>query len=145
MIGFAVGSIATGAWLARVRLRRKARASMLAWLVDLPAYLLLAVAGSVPVAFAAAVGTGAAESPSYVLLTSAAQEEIPDAVLGRVLGVISFVHRGSHATGLLLVAPLFAWRERDRSSPRRPWRSRVGLGGAFVAARLSRQAQLEHL
>ena len=96
MIGFAVGSIATGAWLARVRVRRKARASMLAWMVDLPAYLLLAVASSVPVAFAAAVGTGAAESSSYVLLNSAAQEEIPDEVLGRVLGVISFVHRGSH-------------------------------------------------
>ena len=39
---------------------------------------------------------------------SAAQEEIPDAVLGRVLGVISLVHRGAHATGLLFVSPLFA-------------------------------------
>ena len=29
-------------------------------------------------------------------------------MLGRVLGVISFVHRGAHATGLLLVSPLFA-------------------------------------
>ena len=43
-----------------------------------------------------------------MLLNSAAQEEVPDAVLGRVLGVISFVHRGAHATGLLLVAPIFA-------------------------------------
>jgi hypothetical protein len=145
MIGFAVGSIATGVWLARVRLRRKAHASMLAWIVDLPAYVLLAVAGSVPVAFAAAVGTGVAESSSYVLLSSAAQEEIPDAKLGRALGVISFVHRGSHATGLLLVAPLFA------VAPARPLFAAagvavalVGLGGAFVAARLSQEPQLEH-
>ena len=43
-----------------------------------------------------------------MLLNSAAQEEIPDAVLGRVLGVISLVHRGAHATGLLFVSPLFA-------------------------------------
>ena len=52
--------------------------------------------------------TGAGETFSYVLLNSAAQEEVPDAVLGRVLGVISFVHRGAHATGLLLISPLFA-------------------------------------
>jgi MFS family permease len=108
MIGFAVGSIAVGAALARIPVRRKARASMLAWVIDLPAYLVLAAAGSLPLAVAAAVGTGAAESLSYVLLNSAAQEEVPDAVLGRVLGVISFVHRGSHATGLLLISPLFA-------------------------------------
>jgi Transmembrane secretion effector len=145
MIGFAVGSIGTGAWLAHVRLRRKARASMLAWVVDLPAYVLLGVAGSVPVAFAAAVGTGAAESSSYVLLTSAAQEEIPDEVLGRVLGVVSFVHRGSHATGLLLVAPLFAVAgARPLFVAAGVAVALVGLGGAFVAARLSEQAQLEH-
>jgi hypothetical protein len=145
MIGFAVGSIATGAWLARVGLRRKARASMLAWVVDLPAYVLLAVAGSVPVAFAAAVGTGVAESSSSVLLSSAAQEEIPDARLGRVLGVISFVNRGSHAMGLLLVAPLFA------VAPARPLFAAagaavalVGLGGALAASRLSEQPKLEH-
>ena len=145
MIGFAVGSIATGAWLARVRIRRKARASMLAWALDLPAYLLLAVAGSVPVAFAAAVGTGAAESSSYVLLNSAAQEEIPDEVLGRVLGVISFVHRGSHATGLLLVSPLFAVAgARPLFAVAAVAAALVGLGGAFFASRIAQQAQLEH-
>ena len=70
-----------------------------------------------------------------MLLNSAAQEEIPDEVLGRVLGVISFVHRGSHATGLLLVAPLFAVAaaasdlrgrgvrgRRSSGSPARSWR-----------------------
>jgi hypothetical protein len=145
MIGFAVGSIAVGAWLARVRVMRKARGSMLAWLVDLPAYLLLAVAGSVPAAFAAAVGTGAAESASSVLLSSAAQEEVPDVVLGRVLGVISFVHRGSHATGLLLVAPLFAVAAaRPIFAVSSVAVALVGLGGVFVAARLTQKAQLEH-
>jgi len=142
MIGFAVGSIAVGAWLSRVRLRHKARASMLAWVVDLPAYLLLAVAGSVPVAFAAAVGTGAAESASYVLLNSAAQEEIPDAVLGRVLGVISFVHRGSHATGLLLVAPLFAIAAaRPLFGVAAAAVAVTGLGGAWVASRATRPGE----
>jgi hypothetical protein len=145
MIGFAVGSIATGAWLARVHVRRKARVSMLAWVVDLPAYGLLAVARSVPVAFLAAVGTGAAESSSYVLLNSAAQEEIPDEVLGRVLGVISFVHRGSHATGLLLVSPLFAVAAaRPLFAAAGVAVALVGLGGALVASRLAQQAQLEH-
>ena len=138
MIGFAVGSIAVGVLLARVPVRRKARASMLAWVIDLPAYILLAVAGSIPVATAAAVGTGAAESMSYVLLNSAAQEEIPDEVLGRVLGVISFVHRGSHATGLLLVSPLFAVAAaRPLFGVAAVAVAIVGLGGAAIAARLA--------
>src|SRR5439155_24706848 len=91
MIGFAVGAIVVGAVLARIRVRAKARASMLAWLLYLPAYGLIAVTGSLPLLVVAAVGTGAGETISYVLLNSAAQEEVPDAVLGRVLGVISFV------------------------------------------------------
>ncbi|HWE82100.1 MAG TPA: MFS transporter [Gaiellaceae bacterium] len=139
MIGFAVGSIAVGGVLARMPSQHKERASMLAWLIDLPAYLLLAVATNIPLAVAAAVGSGAAESLSDVLLTSAAQEKIDDAVLGRVIGVISFVHRGSHATGLLFVAPIFA------IAAARPIFAvsafalvGVALTGMFVAARLSR-------
>jgi hypothetical protein len=139
MIGFAVGAIAVGAVLARIPVRRKARGSMLAWVIELPAYLLLAVATSVPVAVAAAVGTGAAESLANVLLNSAAQEEVPDAVLGRVLGVISFVHRGSHATGLLLVSPLFAVAAaRPVFAVAAVLVAVVGLGGAAVAARADR-------
>jgi hypothetical protein len=42
------------------------------------------------------------------LTLSAAQTEIPDDYLGRVTGLVSLVHRGAHATGLLLVSPLFA-------------------------------------
>ena len=112
---------------------------MLAWVIDLPAYLLLAVAGSLPLAVAAAVGTGAAESLSYVLLNSAAQEEVPDEVLGRVLGVISFVHRGSHATGLLLVSPLFAVAAaRPLFGVAAVLVALVGLAGAAFAARAAR-------
>ena len=108
MIGFALGAIAVGALLARIRVRNKARASMLAWTLYLPAYGLIAIAMSLPLAVVGAVFSGAGETCSYVLLNSAAQEEVDDRVLGRVMGVISFVHRGAHATGLLLVSPLFA-------------------------------------
>jgi MFS family permease len=108
MIGFAIGSIAVGALLARVPVKNKTRASLLAWAVYLPAYGVIAFATSLPMAFAGAIGSGLGESASLVLLDSAAQEEAPDHVLGRVLGLISLVHRGAHATGLLLVSPLFA-------------------------------------
>jgi len=108
MIGFAVGAIVVGSALARIRVRDKARGSMLAWLLYIPAYRLVAVAGSLPVAFVGAVFSGAGETLSYVLVASAAQEEVDDRVLGRVMGVISFVHRGAHAIGLLIVSPLFA-------------------------------------
>ena len=43
-----------------------------------------------------------------MLVNAAAQEELPDRVLGRVSGLISLTHRGAHATGLLLVSPWFA-------------------------------------
>ena len=108
MIGFAVGAIVVGAALARVpSVARRARACS-PGRATCPRTACSRWRRSLPLAVAAAVGTGAGESLSYVLLNSAAQEEVPDDVLGRVLGVISFVHRGSHATGLLLVAPLFA-------------------------------------
>ena len=128
MIGFAVGAILVGAVLARLPVRAKARASMLAWLVYLPAYGLIAFAGSLPWLVAAAVGSGAGETFSYVLLNSAAQEEVPDEKLGRVLGVISFVHRGAHATGLLFVSPLFA------IAAARPLFGAAGCAAAAVGA-----------
>jgi MFS family permease len=144
MIGFAIGAIAVGALLARIRVRAKARASMLAWLFFLPAYGLIAVTGSLPLLVLAAVGTGAGETISYVLLNSAAQEQIPDAVLGRVLGVISFVHRGAHATGLLLVAPLFAVAAaRPLFGAAACLTAAVGLVGALFAVRLPQGAAPE--
>ena len=106
---YAFGSICAGAALARFPVRRKARASMLAWALYLPAYGLFAVAGSLPVALAAGLICGVGQGSSWVLINSAAQEEVPDRFLGRVMGLVSLVHRGAHATGLLLVSPLFAF------------------------------------
>lgn len=111
MAGYAVGAIAAGIVLARRPIRRKAQASLLAWSFYLPAYLVLGFAESLPVAMAGAFIAALGESTAVVLLNSAAQEEVPDRVLGRVMGVISLVHRGAHATGLLLIAPLFAVAE----------------------------------
>jgi len=105
---YALGSICAGAALARWPVRRKARASMLAWALYLPAYALFAFAGSLPVALAAGLLCGVGQGSSWVLINSAAQEEVPDRFLGRVMGLVSLVHRGAHATGLLLVSPLFA-------------------------------------
>jgi MFS family permease len=106
---YAFGSICAGAALARFPVRRKARASMLAWVLYLPGYALFAFTGSLPVALAAGLVCGVGQGSSWVLINSAAQEEVPDRFLGRVMGLISLVHRGAHATGLLLVSPLFAF------------------------------------
>ncbi len=108
MVGYAAGSIVAGTILARYPVPGKARASMLAWLAYLPAYLLLAMSTSLHAAFAGAVIAGAGNGAAVILLNSAAQEQVRDDLLGRVMGVISLVHRGAHATGLILVSPLFA-------------------------------------
>jgi hypothetical protein len=109
MAGYAAGSIASGALLARLHVSNKLRAGVLAWGMYLPAYGLIAVAHSLPVVVLGAFFAGTGQSTSVVLLNSAAQEDVPDALLGRVLGVISLTHRGAHATALLLVSPLFAF------------------------------------
>ncbi len=107
MVGYAAGAIASGLVLARLPVRRKARASLLAWSLYLPGYGLVALASSLPLAIAGAFFAATAQSSAVVLINSAAQEEVPDHLLGRVLGVISLTHRGAHATGLIFVAPLF--------------------------------------
>jgi hypothetical protein len=108
VVAYALGSIGSGAALARWPVRRKARASLLAWCAYLPAYGLLAFAHSLGPALAGALAAGAGQGAAYVLTISAVQTEIPDDYLGRVTGLVSLVHRGAHATGLLLVSPLFA-------------------------------------
>jgi MFS transporter len=108
MAGYAVGSIAGGIALARFPVRRKALLSMLAWTLYLPAYGLMALGGTLGVAIVGSAAAGLGQGSSVVLLTAAAQEDVPDALLGRVMGLISLVHRGAHATGLIFVAPLFA-------------------------------------
>jgi MFS transporter, DHA3 family, macrolide efflux protein len=109
MAGYAAGAIVSGAVLARVPIRRKARASLIAWVMYLPGYGLIALATSLPWAIAGAFFAATGQSTSVVLLNSAAQEEVPDSLLGRVVGVVSLTHRGAHATALLLVSPLFAF------------------------------------
>jgi MFS family permease len=109
MVGYALGSIASGLVLARLAVRRKALLSQLVWTLYLPGYGLMVLAGSLPVAVAGAFAAALGQSSARMLLTSAAQEEVPDSLLGRVLGLISLTHRGAHATGLLLVSPLFAF------------------------------------
>jgi MFS family permease len=108
MVGYAAGSIASGVVLARVVVRRKALASLLAWVLYLPAYGVMAAATSLWMVIAASAFAAVAQTSAVVLLTSAAQEDVPNELLGRVLGVISLTHRGAHATGLLLVSTLFA-------------------------------------
>lgn len=106
--GYALGSISAGIALTRFGVRRKALGSILAWFACLPGYALFAVAGSIGVAIAGGVLVGLAQGAAWILLNSAAQEEVPDSHLGRVMGLIGLVQRGAHATGLLFVAPLFA-------------------------------------
>ena len=106
---YALGSIAAAAFLVRVQVRRKALGSILAWLAYLPGYALFAVAESVGTALAAGALVGLGQGAAWILLNSAAQERVPDRFLGRVMGLIALVHRGAHATGLLFVAPLFAF------------------------------------
>ena len=108
MVGYALGSVVAGLGLARLRVRRKARASLFAWLLELPAYALFATATTLPVVIVGAFFAGLAQSAALVLVHSAAQEDVREGVLGRVMGLISLVHRGAHATGLLFVSPLFA-------------------------------------
>ena len=141
MAGYAVGSIVAGLLLARVSIRRKARASLLAWAMYVPGYGLLALAHSLPLAIGGAFFAALGQSSSVVLLNSAAQEDVPDSLLGRVLGVISLTHRGAHATGLLLVSPLFALvAARAIFGAAAIAVPLVGLAGLALAAALRRRA-----
>jgi hypothetical protein len=106
---YAAGAITAGVVLARREVRRKALGSLVAWSLYLPAYGLFAVAGSLGAALAGALAAGLGQSAALILVNSAAQESVPDGLLGRVSGLISLVHRGAHATGLLLIAPVFAF------------------------------------
>jgi len=106
--GYAVGAVTAGVVLSRIRVRRKARTGLYLWIPYAGAYMLFGVAGSLAPAVIAGAFSGALQAAVLILLYSAAQEEIPDAMLGRVVGLISLVHRGAHATGLLLIGPLFA-------------------------------------
>ncbi len=69
--------------------------------------VMVGYAGSLWLAAAGGFAAACGQSSAQVQLVSAAQDDVPDALLGRLLGMISLVHRVAHAKGLLLVAPLF--------------------------------------
>jgi MFS family permease len=139
MVGYAVGSIVSGLVLARLPIRRKARASLIAWVMYVPGYALIAFAHSLGPAIAGAFFAATGQSSALVLLYSAAQEDVPDGILGRVVGVISLTHRGAHATGLLLVSPLFAFVAArwvfGAASLAVPGVALLGLAGAWLITR----------
>lgn len=136
-VGYALGSIAGDLRLARRPVSRKAYASLVAWTLYVPAYLLMALAGTLAVAVRGALCAGVGQGSSIVLLHSAAQEHVPDRVLGRVMGLINLVHRGAHATGLMFVSPLFAFPPRPIFVGAALAAPLVGIGGALVALALS--------
>ena len=107
MVGYAIGAMTAGAILTRYPVKNKPRASMMAWTLYLPAFGLFALSHSLALAVAGAFVAALGQSAGLILLTSAAQERIPDDVLGRVMGVITLIYRGGHATGLMLISPLF--------------------------------------
>jgi hypothetical protein len=132
--GYAVGAITAAALLARFHVRRKAWSSCASWLAYLPGYGLFAVSRALPPAILGGACDGFGQSSALVLVNSAAQEEIPDRVLGRVSGLIALVHRGAHALGLALVAPIFLV-----ATPRQVFAGAavaiplVGIAGALTA------------
>jgi len=131
---YAVGSVFVGVLLTRVHVRRKEAVSFASWSAYLPGYGLFAVTRSLPPALAGAAFDGCGQSSALVLVNSAAQETIPDRMLGRVMGLISLVHRGAHATGLLLVAPLFVFLSpRDVFAGAAIAIPLIGLAGAISA------------
>ncbi len=141
MIGYALGAIASAAYLARRPVRRKALAGIAAWVFYLPAYALMAFGGSLWLAVAGGFAAACGHSSAYVLLISAAQESVPDKILGRVIGLISLVQRGAHATGLIFVAPLFAvLAPQDVFAGAAIALTLVGVGGAWAALSVSRRA-----
>jgi predicted MFS family arabinose efflux permease len=135
---YAGGVVAAGVVLSRRHVRRKALGSMLAWMLYLPAYGLFALAHSLGLALAGGALAGLAQGTAMVLVFAAAQEDVPDAALGRVTGLISLTRTGAHASGLLLVSPLFAL-----VAPRAVFAgaavalSAIGLVGAAMAVRYS--------
>ena len=48
-----------------------------------------------------------ANGAALVLVTTAAQQSVPDELLGRVMGIVFLANVGAKPVGLLLVAPLY--------------------------------------
>lgn len=118
----AVGTVAISALLTWRPVRLKVRLSCASWLVAAPGFALLGTAGSLGQAVAGTFLVGVGSGAALVLLTTAAQESVPEEALGRVMGVVLVASAGSKPLGLLLLAPLYTV---------------FGLGTVFVAGGLA--------
>jgi MFS family permease len=107
----AVGAIAAGAVLSKLRPPRKVLSSCLAWCLLLPGYLLLSLATDLPPAIAGTLLVGVGTGAAFVLLTAATQESVEDHLLGRAMGIVYLGSFGAKPVGLLLIAPLYAFLE----------------------------------
>jgi hypothetical protein len=104
----ALGTIAVGTFLAHRPVRLKVRRSCAAWILLLPGCALLGSAGSLPLALVGTFVVGVSSGAGLVLVTTAAQESVPDEALGRVMGIVFLANAGAKPFGLLLLAPLYA-------------------------------------
>jgi MFS family permease len=104
----AAGTILVNAALVRRPVRWKVRRSCAAWALLLPGFAVLAAAPSLPVALAGTFVVGIASGATLVLVTTATQESVPDAALGRAMGIVTLATYGAKPLGLLLIAPLYA-------------------------------------
>jgi DHA3 family macrolide efflux protein-like MFS transporter len=104
----AVGTVSAAILLAIKPVQRKVFRSCLVWVLLLPGYLLLGFADSLAPALLGTLIVGFATGAAFVLLTSAAQESVPDDVLGRVMGLVYTADVGAKPIGLIAIAPLFA-------------------------------------
>jgi MFS family permease len=103
----AAGTIAAGMFLAHRPVRRKVRASCLAWALLFPGYALLGLFGNLAGALVGTFVVGLASGAALVLVTAAAQESVPEEVLGRVMGVVSLANLGAKPLGLLAFGTLY--------------------------------------
>jgi Transmembrane secretion effector len=104
----AAGTILVNAALVRWPVRWKVRRSCGAWALLLPGFALLAAAPSLPVALAGTFIVGVAVGATLVLVITATQESVPDALLGRAMGIVTLAMYGAKPVGLLVVGPLYA-------------------------------------
>lgn len=104
----ALGTISAAAFLTRRAVRRKVLASCLAWTIALPGYVLLGLAGSLPLVLLGTFFVGAASSAAILLVSTATQESLPDDLLGRGMGVVFLGHVGTKPLGLIAIGPLYA-------------------------------------
>jgi predicted MFS family arabinose efflux permease len=104
----ALGTILVNTALVRWPVRWKVRRSCAAWALLLPGFAVLAAAPSLPLALAGTFVVGIATGATLVLVISATQESVPDAALGRAMGIVTLAMYGAKPLGLVLIAPLYA-------------------------------------